>query len=391
MEQRPPLDGIRVVEMTEALAGPYCAMLLGDLGADVVKVERPGVGDQARGWGPPFIEGESAYFLSVNRNKRSIELDIKRPQDLALLHRLVAAADVFITNNPRLSSLAKAGIDPAAARLSNARLIYAAISGYGHTGPKAGRPGYDIIAQGEAGLMALTGPVEGGPSRFPTPIADISGGLYASIGVLGALYARDRHGGGSGRGAYLDVSLVEAQTTWLANIAGSYFANGERPARLGNAHPTVTPYQPMRARDKMMIVAVGNERLWERFCAVLGIAETVKRDPRFETNAERNRHREELMPILERILVGRDAAEWIEALVAAGIPAGPINFPDETLNDAHIRARGMIVELEHPMIGLVRSIGLPFISAETGPTYRRHPPLLGEHNQEIRAEFSLVS
>lgn len=390
MEQRPPLDGIRVVEMTEALAGPYCAMLLGDLGADVVKVERPGIGDQSRGWGPPFVEGESAYFLSVNRNKRSIELDIKRPQDLALLHRLVAAADVFVTNNPRMSSLAKAGIDPDAARSSNARLIYAAISGYGHTGPKAGRPGYDIIAQGEAGLMALTGPVEGGPSRFPTPMADITGGLYASLGVLGALYARDRDGG-SGRGAFLDVSLVEAQTTWLANIAGSYFANGERPARLGNAHPTVTPYQPMRARDKMMIVAVGNERLWERFCAVLGIDETVKRDPRFETNAGRNRHREELMPILERILTGRDAAEWTEALVAAGIPAGPINFPDETLNDAHIRARGLIVELEHPMIGLVRSIGLPFLSAETGPTYRRHPPLLGEHNQEIRAEFSLAS
>jgi crotonobetainyl-CoA:carnitine CoA-transferase CaiB-like acyl-CoA transferase len=387
LAQKLPLEGIRVVEMTEALAGPYCALLLGDLGADVIKVERPGIGDQSRGWGPPFVDGESAYFLSVNRNKRSIELDIKHPEDLVLLQRLVAKADVFITNNPRMESLARAGIDPDAARSSNPRLVYAAISGYGHTGPKAGRPGYDIIAQGEAGLMALTGPVNGGPSRFPTPMADITGGLYTAIGVLSALYARDRDGGSAG-GAFLDVSLVEAQTTWLANLAGSYFATGERPARLGNAHPTVTPYQPIRARDKILIVAVGNERLWERFCSVLGIEESVMRDPRFETNAKRNRHREELIPILERVLALRDAAEWVEELVAAGIPAGPINFPDETLSDEHIRARRLIVELEHPTIGLVRSIGLPFHSAETGPTYRRHPPLLGEHNQEIRAELS---
>ena len=380
-----PLAGIKVVDMTEALAGPFCAMLLGDLGADVIKIERPEVGDQARGWGPPFLEGESAYFLSVNRNKRSIELDIKEPADAELLRRLIARADVFLTNNPRFDSLARAGLDPTALRSRHPRLVYGAISGYGHTGPKANRSGYDIIAQGEAGLMALTGPPDGGPSRFPASMADISGGIYTCLGVLAALYARDSKAGGTGTGQLVDVALVDAQTSWLANIAGSYFATGERPRRLGNAHPSVTPYQPMRARDKTMIVAVGNERLWAKFCKILGVEQTVMVDARFATNAQRNVNRTELVRLLEEILMRRDAADWIEELVAAGIPAGPINFPDETLTDEHIVARRMIVELEHPLIGVVRSIAPPIHFAANGPTYRRYPPRLGEHNAEIRA------
>lgn len=381
-----PLAGIKVVDMTEALAGPYCGMLLGDLGADVVKVERPGTGDQSRGWGPPFLDGESAYFLSVNRNKRSIELDIKARGDLEVLHALTAEADVFLTNNPRLDSLERNRIDPATLQAANPRLVYVGISGYGHTGPKANRSGYDIIAQGEAGLMALTGAPDGGPSRFPSPMADISGGIYATIAVLGALYARDKANGGTGRGQFLDVSLVDAQTTWLANLGGTFFATGERPPRLGNAHPTVTPYQPVRAKNKTMIIAVGNERLWQRFCGILGVEETLMTDPRFATNAVRNEHRAALIEALEPILAERDAEAWIEALVAAGIPAGPINFPDDTLTDEHIKSRGMIVELEHPLIGLVRSIGFPVRFSSTGPTYRRHPPRLGEHNDEIRRE-----
>jgi crotonobetainyl-CoA:carnitine CoA-transferase CaiB-like acyl-CoA transferase len=379
-----PLRGIKVVDMTEALAGPYCGMLLGDLGADVIKIERPGAGDQSRGWGPPFLEGESAYFLSVNRNKRSAELDIKDADDLAVLHRLVARADVFLTNNPRLESLRRARLDPTTLQEQRPELIYAALSGYGHTGPKANRSGYDIIAQGEAGLMALTGPVDGGPSRFPSPMADITGGIYATIGILAALYARDR-AGGDRSGQFLDVSLVDAQATWLANLAGSYFATGERPPRLGNAHPTVTPYQPMKASDKMMIVAVGNERLWARFCKALGAEQTLMTDPRFVTNAERNVHRAALIPLIESILAERTADDWVEALIAEGIPAGPINFPDETLTDEHIVARELIVELEHPLIGVVRSIGVPVRFSTAGPTYRRHPPRLGEHNEEIRA------
>jgi formyl-CoA transferase/CoA:oxalate CoA-transferase len=376
--------------MTEALAGPYCGMLLGDLGADVIKVERPKIGDQSRGWGPPFLHGESAYFLSVNRNKRSIELDIKNPGDLDTLHALVRSADVFITNNPRMRSLARAGIDPEALQRINSRLIYVAVSGYGHSGPKASRSGYDIIAQGEAGLMALTGAPQDGPCRFPAPMADISGGIYAAIGVLSALYARDARRG-SKRGQFIDVALVDAQTSWLANIAGSYFATHERPQRLGNAHPTVTPYQPVRAKDKMLIIAVGTERLWERFCQILGIESTLMVDARFATNAQRNQNRAELIGLLEEILETRTAAEWIEEFVAHGIPAGPINFPDETLTDEHIRARGMIVELEHPLIGVVRSLGTPLTFGRGGPTYRRPPPLLGEHNREIRAELDIVS
>ena len=379
-----PLTGIKVVDMTEALAGPYCAMLLGDLGADVVKVERPGDGDQARGWGPPFLEGESAYFLSVNRNKRSIELDIKQPADLALLRELIGRADVFLTNNPRLESLARSGLDPDTLRGRHARLVYGAISGYGHTGPKANRSGYDIIAQGEAGLMALTGSPDGGPSRFPSPMADISGGIYTCLGVLAALYARDNRAHGSGRGQLVDVALVDAQLSWLANIGASYFATGKRPPRLGNEHPSVTPYQPVRARDKTMIIAVGNERLWAKFCKILGAEGTLLADPRFATNADRNVHRRELIELVEQILRRRPAAEWVEQLVEAGVPAGPINFPDETLTDEHVIARRMIVELEHPLIGIVKSIAVPIRFAENGPTYRRYPPRLGEHNDEIR-------
>jgi crotonobetainyl-CoA:carnitine CoA-transferase CaiB-like acyl-CoA transferase len=371
--------------MTEALAGPYCAMLLGDFGADVIKVERPGDGDQARGWGPPFLEGESAYFLAVNRNKRSVELDIKRPDDLRLLHTLADRADVFLTNNPRLDSLARSSLDPGTLRARNPRLVYGAISGYGHTGPKANRSGYDIIAQGEAGLMALTGPVDGGPSRFPSPMADISGGIYTCMGVLAALYARDNRHAGTNAGQLVDVSLVDAQLSWLANIGASYFATGKRPPRLGNEHPSVTPYQPVRAQDKTMIIAVGNERLWAKFCKILGVEGTLMIDPRFATNAERNVHRAELIPLVEAVLRRRPAAEWVEELVAAGVPAGPINFPDETLTDEHVRARRMVVELEHPLIGVVKSIAVPMRFDTNGPTYRRYPPRLGEHNEEIRA------
>ncbi len=386
MDGRAPLHNIRVLEMTEALAGPYCAMMLGDLGADVIKIERPEFGDQSRRWGPPFQEKESAYFLSVNRNKRSLELNIKAAEDIAFLHRLVASSDVFITNIPRMSSLINARIDPNTLQTINPRLVYAAISGYGHSGPKANRGGYDIIAQGEAGLMALTGEPEGIPSRFPTPIADITAGLYTVMGIQAALYARDTTQNGVGR--FIDVSLVDAQTTWLSNIGGSFFANGKRPERLGNLHPTITPYQPLKAKDKDLIVAVGTERLWERFCEVLEIQDTIMVDPRFTKNPLRNEHRNVLIPMLEDVLATRSSDDWVTALVERGVPAGPINFPDETLTDEHLIARGMIVELEHPSLGIIKSIGNPITMLKNGPTYRRYPPRLGEHNAEIRAEMA---
>lgn len=373
------LENIRVLEMTEALAGPYCAMLLGDLGADVIKIERPNIGDQARQWGPPFLQGESAYFLSVNRNKRSLTLDIKSEEGLRVLHQLIERADVFITNIPRIESLKRARIDYDTLRDMNPRLIYSAISGYGHTGPKAGRGGYDVVAQGEAGLMAITGGPNDGPMRFPASMADISAGIYSMIGILTALYAREK----TGKGQLVDVALVDSQVTWLANIAGSYFATGQRPKKIGNEHPTVTPYQPVRCKDKMIIIAVGTEPIWQKFCKLLGIEETLMLDPRFSTNPVRNQHRAELIPLLEKILVERNADDWIAQFVANEIPAGQINFPDEILCDAQLRAREMIVELEHPLIGVVKSLGNPIHLSATPPTYRRYPPRLGEHNAEI--------
>jgi formyl-CoA transferase/CoA:oxalate CoA-transferase len=377
--------------MTEALAGPYCGMMLGDLGADVIKIERRGMGDQSRGWGPPFLQGESAYFLSVNRNKRSLELDIKAREDRQVLHQLMKGADVFITNTPRMDSLERAEIDPETVRELNPRLIYSAISGYGHTGPKAGRSGYDVIAQGESGLMALTGGPDDGPMRFPSAMSDITAGIYSLIGILSSLYSRDNAADGSGEGQFIDVSLVDSQATWLANIAGTCFATNERPKKIGNLHPSITPYQPIRARDKTMIVAIGTERLWSRFCEILGIQETLMVDPRFDSNSQRNANRAELIRLLEEILVERDADEWVEMFVARGVPAGPINFPDQTLQDEHLIARGMIVELEHPLLGVVKSLGNPIHLSREAPTYRRYPPRLGEHNHEIREELAAAS
>ena len=377
------LSGIRVVDMTEALAGPYCSMMLGDLGADVIKVERPGAGDQSRKWGPPFIEGESAYFLSVNRNKRSIELNIKDEADNAVLMKLIADADILLTNIPRMDSMKRAGVDPDTLHAFNPRLIIGAISGYGHTGPKAGRPGYDLIAQGESGTMAMTGEPEAGPARFPTPIADITAGLYTLIGVQSALYERDRSGG-TGEGQFVDVALVDAQTTWLANFGGTFFATEQPLKKMGNQHPSITPYQPLMAADKMLICAVGTERLWRKFVEVLDIGDTIGTDECFATNSNRNEHRDLLIPLIEDVLKACNADEWVEKLVAAGIPAGPINYPQDSLTDPHFISRGMVVELEHPIAGMIKSIGCPITMSNSGPTYRRYPPRLGEHNAEIR-------
>ncbi len=381
---------LRVIEMTEALAGPYCAMMFGDLGADVIKVERPGAGDQTRAWGPPFVGGESAYFLSTNRNKRSVALDIKDPDDLNALHRLVETADVFLTNNPKMDSLKRAKLDPDTLRGLNPRLVYVALSGYGHTGPKANRGGYDVIAQGEAGLMALTGPPELGPSRFPTPIADITAGIYATMGAMAALYARDNRENGNGQGQYLDCSLVDAQMTWLANVGGSYLIADQTPKKLGNQHPTITPYQPLRTKDKYIMVAAGTEAVWQRFCKVLGVEETLMVDARFGKNPERNVNRQELIPLLEEKLSGENADHWIEKLVAGGVPAGPINFPQDILEDDQTLARRMVVEIEHPLIGIIRNIGNPIHLSDTPPTYRKHPPMLGEHTLEVLAELGIA-
>lgn len=377
------LEGITVIDFTQALAGPYCTMLLGDLGAEVIKVERPGEGDQSRGWGPPFLAGESAYFLGCNRNKRSLTLNVASDEGQRIMHRLLERADVFVNNLPRHSSLQKYGLDAATWRQRHPRLIHCSITGFGRSGPYADRSGYDVLAQAMSGTMALTGAPEGEPMRFPTAIADITAGIYALIGILGALLVRER----TGQGQMLDVALLDSQITWLSYVAANYFATGERPPRLGNLHPTIVPYQPFRARDKFFIVGVGTERLWQRFCQVLGIEQTVMTDARFANNTERLAHREELVALLQPLFLQEDADHWLEALTAADIPCGPINHVDEALSDPQVLARQMIVELEHPLCGLVKSLGCPIVLSATPVSYRRPPPLLGQHTVEILADL----
>ncbi len=290
------LDAIRVVELTEALAGPYCAMLLGDFGADVIKVERPGAGDQSRSWGPPFVASESAYFLATNRNKRSITLNYDHPDGAKALQKLLPTADVFLCNQPSLASLQKRGIDPDSLCGKNPRLIYCSITGYGFNGPKAGLPGYDILAQAEAGMMSFTGEPEGGPMRYPIAIADMTCGMYAAMGILGALYARER----AGRGQYIDMALFDSQLTWLANVGSSFLNAGASPKRWGNAHPNIVPYEVFHGSDgKFFVVGVGTDALWKRFVQVTGVQDGIGRDPRFGTNAERIKNREILTAVAE--------------------------------------------------------------------------------------------
>jgi len=377
------LSGTQIIDLTQALAGPYCTMLLGDLGADVIKVERPSQGDQSRGWGPPYLNGESAYFLSVNRNKRGVTLNLKVAEAQAILHKLVGRADVFIVNQPRLSSLQTLRIDYETLHRLNPRLVYCSITGYGMTGPYAGRPGYDVVIQGEAGLMSITGEVDGEPVRYPIPIADVTTGIYSALAIVAALLARER----TGEGQFIDSSLLESQVAWLTNVGGNYFATGLRPPRLGNAHPSIVPYQPFKARDKYIIVGVGTERLWERFCRALGVQDTLMTDPRFATNPDRLAHRDELIPLLTEIIATQDADHWLDLFGEAGIPCGPINFVDDILNDLHLQNRGIIVELDHPAAGLVHSIANPVRLSETPVSYRLPPPTLGQHNAEVLAEL----
>jgi formyl-CoA transferase/CoA:oxalate CoA-transferase len=380
------LDDVLVVDLTQALAGPYCTMLLGDMGAEVIKVEQPGAGDQSRGWGPPFVAGESTYFLAVNRNKKSLTLNLKSDEGREIMHRLARRADIFITNLPRESSRRGNGVDSETLLALNPRLIYALISGYGASGPYAERPGYDLIAQGESGLMSITGEPDGEPMRYPIPLADMTTGMYAALGILGALLTRQR----TGRGQALDLSLLESQSAWLGILASAYLNAGETPERLGNTHPSIVPYQVFEARDKYIIVAVGTQRLWERFCKVLDIPDTLMNDPRFATNTDRLEHRSELVELLQSILIQREASHWLEAFREAGIPSGPINLVSETLGHPQLLERGFIVQQEHPLAGVVKSLANPVRLSDTPASYRLPPPALGEHNRAILRELGFT-
>jgi crotonobetainyl-CoA:carnitine CoA-transferase CaiB-like acyl-CoA transferase len=374
------LDSIRVVELTEALAGPYCAMLLGDLGADVIKVERPATGDQTRGWGPPFLGTESAYFLATNRNKRSITLNYDDPHDAEILQNLLATADVFVSNQASVASLQKRSLDPETLRSKYPRLIHSNISGYGLTGPRMGRPGYDIVAQAEAGVMTFTGEPGGEPMRYPIAIADLTCGMYSAMGILAALFARER----TGRGQFLDMALFDSQLTWLANIGSNYLNANALPQRWGNAHPSIVPYQMFRASDgKYFVVGVGTEPLWKKFLQALNEEATLGADPRFLNNALRTANRTELLATLQGKFDREVASIWLKKLGCAGVPSAPINTVPEALSDAQTLARGLIVQIEHPSLGQVRSIANPIKLSEMPVSYRLPPPLLGEHTAEI--------
>ena len=382
------LNAIRVIEMTEALAGPYCAMLLGDLGADVIKVERPGIGDQARGWGPPFVGEMSAYFLSTNRNKRSIVLDYNQPNGLEALHKLIATADIFITNQPSLESLQKRKLDAPPLRERHPRLIYCSISGYGFSGPKAGSPGYDILAQAEAGLMSFTGEENSGPMRYPIAIADMTCGIYAAMGILAALFARER----TGQGQFLDMALFDSQLTWLANAGSSFLNAGVTPQRWGNAHPNIVPYEMFGGSDGVyFVVGVGTELLWQKFTGLIDASIDLSSDRRFRNNVERIKHRSELIPILQKAFNQKSACEWLARFATAGIPAAQINGVSEALNDIQAKARGLVVQLEHPILGIVKSIANPMRLSDTPVTYRLAPPLLGEHTNQILQDLGYTT
>jgi formyl-CoA transferase len=378
-----PLANLRVVDLTEALAGPYCSMLMGDLGADVIKVERPGAGDQSRRWGARLPGGESAYFCSTNRNKRSLSLNIRSAAGQAVMKRLLASADIFVCNIPRDDSLRRAALDAASLRAEFPRLIYASITGYGRTGPNAGRSGYDLVAQGEAGLMSVTGTEESAPIRFPIPMADMTTGLYAVIGVLAALRVRDQ----TGQGQVIDLSLLESQAAYLTILAGDYFATGQAPRPIGNAHPGIVPYQVFHTADKDVIIAVGSDRQWALLCEVLGLGAEVRDDPRFATNPARLAHRPVVVDVLQSRLQAVPSAELLRRLQAAEIPCGPINAVPDSLADPHYVARGNIVQLEHATAGAIRSLANPVRLSDTPPSYRLPPPRLGEHTQAILAEL----
>ncbi len=371
------LSDVVVIDLSRVLAGPYCTMILGDLGATVIKVEQPGKGDETRYFGPPFIAGESAYYLGLNRNKLSVLIDFSTPEGKQRLLNLVSTATVLVENF-RPGTLERQGLGYEALRAINPGLIYCSISGYGQTGPYASRPGYDFVAQGESGLMSVTGEIDGEPQRVGSPVGDVSAGMYASMSILAALRVRDR----SGKGQYIDISLLETTMSMLANVASNYLISGEEAPRLGNGHPNIVPYQAFRTKDGYIIVSCGNDRLYQALCHLLG-REDLAADPRFATNPQRVRNREELVPVLQEEFRQRETGEWLPELRVAGIPCGPINTVSQSYNDPHIQARGFVWECEHPTAGTIKLSGSPIHLSETPARLYKAPPLLGEDDAKV--------
>ena len=386
-----PLTGIRVLDLSRVLAGPWASQILGDLGADVVKVERPGSGDDTRAWGPPWLKDadgqptrESAYFLCTNRNKRSITVDMASPEGQQTLRDLAAKADIVLENF-KTGGLQQYGLDYASLNAINPRLIYCSITGFGQSGPYAARPGYDFLIQAMGGLMSITGVPDdeagAGPQKVGVALTDILTGLYATIGILAALQERNR----SGLGQHIDTALLDVQVATLANQASNYLVGGVVPRRMGNAHPSIVPYQTFPTADSDMILAVGNDGQFARFCQVAGHPEWAQ-DERFATNPQRVRHRAELIPLLRQTTVMRTTAEWVSALEQADVPCGPVNRLDQVFADPQVQARGIRVDLPHPL-GTVSTVASPVRLSATPVQYRRPPPLVGQHTEEVLRDW----
>jgi crotonobetainyl-CoA:carnitine CoA-transferase CaiB-like acyl-CoA transferase len=399
-----PLSGVRVLDLSRVLAGPWCTQTLADLGADVIKVERPPKGDQCggddtRGWGPPFLKDrdgnetrEAAYYLGANRNKRSITVDIASATGQALIRRIALQSDVFVENY-KVGDMARYGLDSPTLLALNPRLVYCSITGFGQCGPYRDRAGYDYAVQGMGGLMSVTGPSRaeiaddatgGGPQKVGVAVADLFTGMYASTAILAALRHRDL----TGIGQVIDMALLDTQVAMLANLGANYLATGVAPQRAGNAHQNIVPYQVFEVADGHLILAVGNDGQFAKFCAVAG-AEALATDPRFVRNADRVRHRATLVPILAALMKTRRRADWLQALEAAKVPAGPINDLAEVFADPQVNAREMTVRLPHPLAGEVRLVASPMKFSTTPVQYTRPPPLLGQHTDEVLHELGL--
>lgn len=371
------LDGYLVLDFTRVLSGPYCTMQLADAGARVIKIEQPGTGDDTRAWGPPFVGGESAYFLSINRNKESLTLDLKHPDATRILDRLLARADVLVENF-RPGTMARLGLAYEQIARRYPRLVYCSISGFGQSGPRSAEPGYDAVVQAEGGLMSITGDAGGPPFRLGVAISDIVSGMFAAQGIAFALLARHR----TGRGQLVDIAMLDATAALLTYQAGIYFATGATPGRMGNRHPTIVPYETFAASDGDFVVAVGNDQQWRRFCDAIGLPDAGS-DERFATNRDRISRYSTLRPLLAERLRTRPSAEWVTTLKAAGVPCGAVRDVGEVLQDPQLDARDMIQQIEHAVAGAIRVMGVPVKLSDTPGAVRTPPPALGQHTRDV--------
>jgi formyl-CoA transferase len=376
--QKPLLEGVRVLDLSRVLAGPYCTMILGDLGAEIIKIEAPGSGDDTRHWGPPFTEmGESAYFLCVNRNKRSMTLNLKSGEGIQILKGLIQQSDVLVENF-KVDTLDKWGLSYETLQLLRPGLIYCTITGYGYSGPYRNLPGYDFIIQAQGGVMSITGPEEGEPYKVGVAIADITAGLFACNAILAALYEQQR----SGRGQRIDISLLDTQIAWLANVGSNYLISGEKTNRYGNAHPNIVPYQTFKARDGYFALGIGNDSQWRQFCERAGVKEWGE-DDRFITNEKRVENRKILIPILEELFSQDEISHWLSILSEVGVPCGPINSIEQAFDDPQVQAREMVTQVTHPGSGIIKMVASP-LKIPTAPVeVRIPPPMLGEHTEKI--------